>query len=59
MPDIVTKPIVVTEATHARLIALRDAHDLVSFDRLIIRALDAFVAAIPETVTPKDVAERP
>lgn len=32
----------VTEATHERLAALKDANDLASFDRLIMRALEAW-----------------
>ncbi len=44
MPDLATKNVVVTEATHERLTAIKDANDLASFDRLIMRALDAFEA---------------
>jgi hypothetical protein len=42
MAETVSVPILVTPTTHERLTAIKDAHDLASFDRLIMRALDAW-----------------
>ena len=42
MPETASRNILVTPTTHERLIAIKDAHDLASFDKLIARALDAW-----------------
>ncbi len=42
MPEVASKIVWVTPTTHERLVAIKEAEDLASFDRLIMRALDAW-----------------